>query len=727
MTSPDPASHPRLFWSASERQGLRAKATVPALALLQDRVLARCEHYLDPAHPLFIDNGQCRTDWVGAVPNCGRHWPKLSDLILADLLTDDPRWSGALAGALRVLTRDASPLMCHIFAHAPVTHHDGSLLGGRQRCFSTQCGMVPLMLDLLWDRLPPDDREAACTFLTRDTVDPFLAYLLDSPTDAAFAMNLGVNLGWWEFYAWVWSFAAVFDSTNERHRRGMDAVIRRIRHGLHLASDEAGVIGEGAGYAGIEIFGWWSSAEILRRLGLCDLWKEDERFLQVMKGRLYYQLPGGHGTLDHGDTDRHNGWHLNSLLVMLLHGQRTGDPVYQAAWETMAGGDPGAIFKPTLHGPLGALGYWLWVDPAIVPAAVKPDPSEWPLASPAGRFGLHVMRTGWSDEDLYFAFFAAGRHSGSYIHQHSDAGHFALAALGELFCAGRGYAHTPARYHNVLVVNGREPPNAPDFPNGESWRGGHTLAAAHGAQTDVISADLAWQWHTVWYERHAVVVRLPGAEPYVLILDWCNADNDWAFYDWQFQVQPGCRAELLPAEARAIVHGKRNRLELAWATYGAGEYPKPMQLDLRMETRRHIYSDIPSNPHHQQTVYDCLVARLSGYCGILLSALVPRRENQPACGVQRLYAPRQAGLVIDHGGCVDTVVANPQTRRLTLGGLDAEAAFAVVRRAPDGRLLAASAVDCFSLAADGRPLMPARGRAEALFEYRAAGPRASGG
>jgi hypothetical protein len=706
-------AHPRLFWSESELPALRAKAAHPAMAAFRAKVLARCEQYVDPAHAAFIDNSLNRTDWVGMAPNCGHNWQKLPDLILAALLTDDKRWFGTLASTLRVLTQDDSPIKAYFWAHAPGVQAD-ALLGGVQRCLSSQCGMIPLMLDLLWHRLSEADRKAACDFLSRDIVEPFLEYMLNAAKDAGFGQNLGVNLGWWEFYSWVWSLAVMYDPRNERHRRGMDAAIRRIRLGMHLGADEAGVIGEGPGYGSIEMFGWWTAAEVLRRMGLCDLWESDERFLQIMKSRLYYQLPGRHGTLDHGDTDRLNGWYLNGLLVMLLHSRRTGDPAFQASWVRMMDASSEGV-KPNHLAPLGPLGYWLWYDPQ--PMDVRLDLREWPLAPKAGQFGLHFVRSGWRDDDLYFAFFTAGRHFGSYIHQHSDAGHFALAALGELFCAGRGYGHTPARYHNVLCINGREPPNAPDAPNGESWRGGYTLAAAHGKQTHAIAADLAWQWHAVWYRRHAMVVRLPGTEPYVLILDHCNNDNDWSFYDWQFQVQPGNRTELLPAETRATVHGTKHRLELAWATYGAGEYAKPQELALLVDRRRHIYANDSSNPHHAQTPYDCLIARLSGYCGVLLTALLPRRDTQPPVRLERLYAPRQVGLVVDHGDCRDTIVAAPQIRHISLGDIDAEAGLVVVRRDPAGRLLAASAADCFSIRVDDRELLPPRGRSETLFEY----------
>jgi hypothetical protein len=102
---------------------------------------------------------------------------------------------------------------------------------------------------------------------------------------------------------------------------------------------------------------------------------------------------------------------------------------------------------------------------------------------------------------------------------------------------------------------------------------------------------------------------------------------------------------------------------------------------------------------------------------VLLTALLPRRDTQPPVRLKRLYAPRQVGLVVDHGNCRDTIVAAPQIRHISLGDIDAEAGLVVVRRDPAGRLLAASAADCFSIRVDDRELLPPRGRSETLFEY----------
>lgn len=736
-------AHPRLFWNQGEVEALRAKAAHPEMAALRDRILALCETYVDRTHKDFIDTGLSRKDLVGVTHNCGHTWPKLTNLILAAILTDDPRWPDLLTRVLRVFTQDPSPMQARIFSHWQHCGFDDSLLGGVQKNLTSQGGMIPLMLDLLWDRLGGDDRRAACDFLNREIVEPFLRYALDESKDAAITPYLGVNPCWWEFYSWVWSLAVIYDEQDPRHRRAMEIVIRRMRCGIHMAADEAGVIGEGPGYGAIEIFNWWTVAEILRRMGFCDFWKGDARFLEIMKARVFYQLPNGHGLLDHGDTERHGGWYADLLIVMLLHAQRTGDPAYQACWEKLAmmppdklstwtlwgpdAGRPrgkllenggGGFPTPGIGGPLGYLGYWLWCDPRFVHGeGVAMTETSWPLARPGGQYGLHFVRSGWGEEDLHFAFFAAGRSPGTYIHQHTDAGHFSLCALGEIFCAGRAYGHNFSSHHNVLRPRGEEPPGAPTKPIEQSWCGGYTLASAHGSQSNYVAANLAWQWGCVSYHRHALVLRLPGTDPYLLILDSCNRNNDWDFYDWQFQVQPECRVEILPSEAQAVVHGQKNRLEIAWATYARGEYPKPQGIELLTEQLHHVYADQPNHYHHDTLRYTCLIARLTGYNGILLSALVPRRAGSAPAGIRRFHAPHQIGMHIDHGQWIDTVVANPLIRRITIGGLDADASIVVVRRDKAGRVRAVSAGDCFAVSVGGMELLPPSGVVKPLFEH----------
>jgi hypothetical protein len=350
-----PLAHPHLFVSAAELPALRAKAGHPALAEFMGQVIARAEAYLDPSRQEYIDLSLDRTQLVGVTHSLGHTWRKLPDLLLLHLLTGEARWTAVLTAVLRTMTQDPSPMKAYIFAHAPSTNHDRSMLGGAQRCLSTQCGMIPLMYDCLYDQLSAADRLACEDYLRREVVEPYLNFMLDAGREPGFGQHLGINIGWWEFYAWLWSLAAIYDPGDARQRRGLELSAERIRLGLHMGADAAGVIGEGPGYASIEIFSWWSSAEVLRRLGVTDFWVDDARFRQVMKARLYYLLPGARGILDHGDTGRDLvGWYSNSTLVMLLHAQRTGDPVYQAGWEAFAKVKPAKAVRPNIHGPPAA-------------------------------------------------------------------------------------------------------------------------------------------------------------------------------------------------------------------------------------------------------------------------------------------------------------------------------------------------------------------------------------
>ena len=719
MESSFQSAHPRLFWSADEVAGLRAKADHPKMATLRDQVLEQCAGYVDPEHADFIDTSLNRTELVGVTHGLGHTWQKLARVILAAVLTDDERWFDLLADVLKVFTQDPSPMKAWIFKHVggPTTHHDRSLLdGGPQKNLASQCGTIPLMLDLLWDRLASADRDAACAYLDREFVQPYLKYVLDAPEQPGYQQNLGINLAWWEFYPWVWSLAVLYDPANPRHVQGMQAAVRQVRLGMHLGTDEAGFVGEGPGYGSIEIFDWWTSAEVFRRMGVVDLWEQDERFAAIMKARVYLQFPDDSGIFDHGDTDRSSG--LARYRVMLLHSLRTGDPVYQAAWDRLACGMESDGLGAGPHYPLGVLGYWLWYDPTIDPDT-RPDTrsADWPTAPEPGDFGLHTVRTGWSADDMCFAFFTAGRTPGSYIHQHTDAGHFLLHARGETLTAGRGYGHTLSSYHNVLRVEGKEPAHAPQHANGESWRGGHTIAAGASTYCHIIAADLARQWDCCWYHRFAVVINLPGAEPYVALLDHCNPDNDWARFDWQFQVEQGHQVDLFNDEHRAVVRGKQARLDMGFAFLNAGEYPKPSTFELCVEQRQHIYADAAaSHPHASGQTFECLIGRLASYTGVLLAALTPRGLDAPATRFNALHAPRQCGLTIDHGEVIDTIVANPAVRHLSIGGMDGEATLAVARRDREGRLLSACAADCFSLVIDGQTIAEPRGRARVAID-----------
>ena len=111
-----------------------------------------------------------------------------------------------------------------------------------------------------------------------------------------------------------------------------------------------------------------------------------------------------------------------------------------------------------------------------------------------------------------------------------------------------------------------------------------------------------------------------------------------------------------------------------------------------------------------------LIARLFGYNGMLLSALVPRRCDEPAVSFERFGEALQFGLTLRLGPVTDTIVASPFDRHLDLAGIRGEAALAVIRRSPDGSLLWWAAADAYALAVDGAAILPRRGTPAPLCE-----------
>ncbi|MBI2442079.1 MAG: hypothetical protein HYV35_12005 [Lentisphaerae bacterium] len=698
--------HPRIFFGPEDIAILRGKATHPRMQAVLKETLQRCEDYCAPGNAAWINTDVDRTALIGTGANCGHLWRKLPDLLLAGLVTDDPRWNRKLVEILRNITTRSEPIEATIFGGGG-EHSLLGVLGNQHKLVTLQCGLIPLMYDSLYNELAPAEQQAGRRYLEREVVEPFLQYLLEPGKMRR--GGLGVNLNWWEFFPCVASLAAVYNAADARHRGALEMVADVVRRGIHLGVDETGIIGEGPFYGCIETFAWMTAAEILRRAGVCDLWSEEPLLHRLMQARLYYALPGRAETLDHGDTPRRSEMFGAAMMTQLLHASRTGQTAFQHAWEQIAEGNAPVV---SMHAALGPLGFWLWFNPHAPPSA-RLSPEEWPLALGGGRYGLHIFRSSWEPEALYFAFFGAGRDPGTFIHQHVDGGHFALFALGEAFCAGRGYGHTNSKYHSVLQIEGQEPPDTPGNV-GQMWRGGHNRAFAAGRFADYAAVDLAWQWCAHWYFRHALVVRAPGAEPYVLLLDNCNYNDDWGHYDWLMQVEPDCRVTLVPDKLFATVHGKKNRLELAWAHFRAADYPKPHRLELLTDE---VESPYPKTDWRNNGPYQRLVARLHGYNGVLLAALIPRRSGTAPVTIERLSGHCEFGVRIHHGAVTDTVVVAPIDRRITIGGIDAEATLALVRLTPEGRVIYAAAADAFRLSFNGSVLMPRRGEPETLNEY----------
>jgi len=178
-----------------------------------------------------------------------------------------------------------------------------------------------------------------------------------------------------------------------------------------------------------------------------------------------------------------------------------------------------------LDRPRTAASMYLWYDPSV-PADFG-DPPAWHLFADQGIF---VWRSSWEDDAVYFSL-----KCGSYFggHEHPDAGHFVLERAGTPYATDCGYSYRKmSDEHNLILVDGTG-----QHGEGEQWMeavdparwAGVPFALADDRFFDLVadpapmmrSAKLgAWRREVLGFRPGVFVVR-----------DTLEADGP-ARYDW---------------------------------------------------------------------------------------------------------------------------------------------------------------------------------------------------
>ena len=701
--------HPRIFFGPEDIPFLRQKAKQGAPGRALAEILRRAKRYGDPASPHVLDPS---ADLKSLLAKTGE-WPRegyglpqaLHCMSFAYAFTGEKAWAEKAIRLIRVIT--GSPEASGGFTTAALE------------------GELPLAVDLVWDAMTDADRARAETFLRDQVMKPYRQQTLERLS--AYVWGLGTNLFLHPFLPYLLALATVYRP--EQDREAMEQAVSLIRRGLHLGADEGGAIFEGPSYGWTDAITWSFSAEIFHRAGAADLWTDEPRLANLSRYWTYLILPGGRGQNTPGDAWRYAG--RRPFIHFLLATWRLNDPARQWSWERMGG--RGAVEKivaatDCFSSHLGHV--VLWEKDAAADRTT--GDFQCPAAWRSGSAGVVVMRSGWKDEDLYFSLLASGRTPGCAIHQHLDGGHFCLFALNEAFSIDTGYGDIMARYHSVMIPGGEEPSCSPDdFDSVQP--GGRVTAFAGGKQADYACVEVTTQWGCRWAFRHALLIRGPGADPYVAIFDNFNYRSRFFHYLWLMNSEPGNQISVDQIQERATVRGRRHRLEVGWSFPRAEDYHPQHRIELETD----VIDSFPLSHRKQDIDYfhglpgqarplgggrwgaglrPRLKTTLWGWNGQLLTVLAPRREGQAPVSFKRLSSRGHFGIEVGLGDCTDTIVASPDDRWVDLGGMRGEASLAVARRDARGKLLWWAAADVFSLTVDGIQVARPRGNAATLLE-----------
>lgn len=676
--------HPRLFFGPDDIPALREKADREPCRLIRDEILKRAKDALTPGTDCYVDPSWDKAEMLkgfggGQINGTGL---AMHYLAFAYVLTGDDTWADEAIRIVMQFTNSSLSIDAAI---------ENPEMAFESICHETFANNLTFVFDFCYERFSEEDRTTVHAYL-RAVCEGYRKQFLYNPRGHKF--GLGNNTFWRTFEKYVVTTAATWKPGEDGPE--LANIEGFLRRSIHRGVDEGGAIYEGPGY------GWrdteWLSytAEVLRRMGAIDLWKDEPRFARIFEHWACLILPANRGQNNYCDAHRHKP--DRPMVGMLLAARRLNEPVFQWVWEQLGGrGNPLGLGNAPTWFRWGLGQSLLWEEPEA--EAKDPGSAGWPSSRTSGNAGVMVMRSAWDNDSLYASLLASTRYSGNNIHQQVDSGHFSLFALGEAFSVDSGYGDILGRYHSLMMPNGQEPIRAPHVFT-HMFFGGRPEAFASDTYADYGRVNTGEQWNCHWAYRHMMLVKMPGVRPYLIVFDDMNVNPEHRMYRWQMNSEPGNVVEIDDAQERATITGKKNRLELAWSYPAKDTYPKDHWLELsatEIESFNWMAKHKPTGMGKRPQ----LRADLWGYNGELLSVLMPRLADEQSVPAERIFGTDQFGLVLDFGDFTDTVVASPVERRVDIGGMNGEASLAVVRRNTDGKCTCWAAADAFSMQIDG--------------------------
>ena len=297
---------------------------------------------------------------------------------------------------------------------------------------------VAATLDVAWDKLPKDERQAACKALVERGLIPL--YEAGKNQSRAVANN---NNGIFYYSALGLGAMELLGEKNYPQAQQWVELACDSMKKIFDSADPDGSWGEGIGY-GATAFNEMCGVAMLdamKRLRGTNLF--EHKFVKNLPlFAMHTMRPGGSGGVGFNDTWQANGF---QLLVMKAAGEYD---MPQYDWYLKQTGYKGS------KGGIRAVNDFLQYRPGSKPQS--PD-GVLPVSRYFSGLGWATCRTAWDDPDAVLFAFQSERVG--HAHEHNSMNHFEIHGYGSRLATSPGYHHGRAwratMGHNLIWVDGK--------------------------------------------------------------------------------------------------------------------------------------------------------------------------------------------------------------------------------------------------------------------------------
>ncbi|MBI3920557.1 MAG: hypothetical protein HY318_03980 [Armatimonadetes bacterium] len=435
----DHPERPRSFFGPQDVSVLRSRIKVKPLSLMWPVLKQRCEGYVTPGDPSWVDWRERKQGFWHTRDGVWRLAQCLPDLAIAYRLNGEQRFGECARDITLTIIKE------NVEGKATQGQVYGQSYGGWGL---TDGGFVhqgmAITFDLTYDLMSEEDRQLVANHLLKFARRVFVDAALrpTAPDDSHFPSNQSVYP---LCFGAVCALTAYGDAAvnDEELEEWVGYAVQECDNYLQVQVDEDGAAFEGPGYADT-ITMICQLGYLMRRAGFTDDLLSRDRLKKTTSFFLHVILPGG------GDI-RPLGQCFNRMAGDSLVARACADKDSHAqyAWlRYMAPEQPEKRLKDA-----ASWGYlsFVWYDPDLRPAS---NATMKRVSDACFRgMGLLDVRTGWKAKDFHFCMTAGSGFCGGC----PDKGSFTLEADGERYAVDIGYGALTADKHCSLLIDGKGP------------------------------------------------------------------------------------------------------------------------------------------------------------------------------------------------------------------------------------------------------------------------------